>query len=735
MKVKTVVIALLAVAGISGGIAYGVRYSMKSQIKPVDVVPMEYLNQGEWMGNTSSSEGMIVSMSSQNVTLDAEKELLKVYVKAGDQVKIGDPLLEYDMTLQELKREMSDLTRQTQELELADMEKELRKLQNTRASASLSLNDRTMTASDDGLLEDPGEEDTVHEGKPADDAVISDDGSGGVTPPGSQGGEDITPPGSQGGEEPAIPDGQTPGGDGSGELMPDGSGMEDPLPGDSEQVLGDEEPLEAPGDMLVGENSGLPDDGEVLADPAEILADVNSFLTRVNQLSAQELDQLISSDISEALRIYREKLSKPRQAEFRDVLAERRMWTVYSLTPEVASVVGESTEKVLEQAYNRACVYQLIYVMNQIDPDGRDPEELDEESLRLLEENIRQAVDAFYELQDNHLGNYLAAVVTDRTDDAGKEMDELLAGDFSSYLLVTDPDAPPALLTCTERLAAYVERLNRADVLEETESESEPFTEMGPPGDFGGGGESYTAEELRQMIAQQELEIKEQKLDIRESELEVKQYDRELEERVIRSNMNGVVVTAGTMDDAVIDDDFIVIAGASGKYLKGTINELMLDSVHVGDTVTGMSYDTGMEFTAEITEISPYPADNADYYYNYGENNNASQYQFLAYIEESDGLGEDWVEYRFSQSAVSSIYIERMLIREETDGREYVYLQGEDGLLKKQYVQTGSVNYSYIEIKEGLTLEDKLAFPYGRNVFEGAQTREVSSFYEDSYYY
>ena len=67
-----------------------------------------------------------------------------------------------------------------------------------------------------------------------------------------------------------------------------------------------------------------------------------------------------------------------------------------------------------------------------------------------------------------------------------------------------------------------------------------------------------------------------------------------------------------------------------------------------------------------------------------------------------------------------------MYIRKE-NGQSYVYIKGEDGLLKKQYVRTGKTLYgSTIEVKEGLSIDDAIAFPYGKNVKEGAKTKVAS---------
>ena len=91
------------------------------------------------------------------------------------------------------------------------------------------------------------------------------------------------------------------------------------------------------------------------------------------------------------------------------------------------------------------------------------------------------------------------------------------------------------------------------------------------------------------------------------------------------------------------------------------------------------------------------------------------------------------MEYQIVKNISSGeIFLEKALIREDASGKQYVYLQGEDGLLKKQYVETGITVYgNAMEILQGVTLEDKIAFPYGKGVEEGAKTEDADSFYSN----
>jgi hypothetical protein len=78
------------------------------------------------------------------------------------------------------------------------------------------------------------------------------------------------------------------------------------------------------------------------------------------------------------------------------------------------------------------------------------------------------------------------------------------------------------------------------------------------------------------------------------------------------------------------------------------------------------------------------------------------------------------------------VYLENPFIRTE-NGRSYVWVRGADGTLEQRYVTTGkSLWGSYTEILEGISEEDFVAFPYGKNLKSGAETLEsdLSALYE-----
>ena len=156
----------------------------------------------------------------------------------------------------------------------------------------------------------------------------------------------------------------------------------------------------------------------------------------------------------------------------------------------------------------------------------------------------------------------------------------------------------------------------------------------------------------------------------------------------------------------------------------------MLGQVMEGDIVTVTSWQNGSQYEAEIKSISPYP-DSSGMFDDAGTQ---TYYPFTASILDSNAEFEsgEWVEVTYTVSADSessssdnTMTIMKAFVREE-DNRKYVYIRGEDGMLRKQYIVTGSLTDSGYEILSGLSSTDWIAFPYGKNVKEGARTREGS---------
>ena len=141
------------------------------------------------------------------------------------------------------------------------------------------------------------------------------------------------------------------------------------------------------------------------------------------------------------------------------------------------------------------------------------------------------------------------------------------------------------------------------------------------------------------------------------------------------------------------------------------------------------AWESGTSCQQKIKEISPYP-DESGRFSSYGTAS-ASYYPFIAYVAEGgDNLkNQEWVNLETTEisydPAGEALYLWKAFILEE-DGKKYVYLRDENGKLKKQEITVGRLSSwgEGYEILDGVTWEDWLAFPYGKNVKNGAATRE-----------
>ena len=259
-------------------------------------------------------------------------------------------------------------------------------------------------------------------------------------------------------------------------------------------------------------------------------------------------------------------------------------------------------------------------------------------------------------------------------------------------------------------------------------ADEEPATE--PEIDFGSG---YTAAQIAELRTQQEKTIRDLEFDIKMAEADYKIMQTEVSDGKVYAEIDGTVVSVLTEDEAkMMQQPVVKVSGGGGFYVEGSVSELEKDSLEIGQEVTINDWNTGMVYTGTVASIGDFPTENG-YYYGMG-NPNASYYPFTVFVDGSADLqAGSYVSVTYSSgSAEQGIYLENPFLRTE-QGKSYIYVRGEDGTLEKRYVTTGkSLWGSYTEILEGLSEEDYIAFPYGKNVKQGAQTVEsdLSALYD-----
>lgn len=258
----------------------------------------------------------------------------------------------------------------------------------------------------------------------------------------------------------------------------------------------------------------------------------------------------------------------------------------------------------------------------------------------------------------------------------------------------------------------------RTQVYEEDLSEELPEVEE-PAG--------YTRAELNDMISEKEQEIKELDLSKRKAELEVEKLKKENTDGIVYATVKGTVKNLQETDNLPTDGTpFMEVTGTEGLYVTGQISELLLGEVEPGQTVQVMAWESGINCEATITEISDYPASSVSGYG--GGNQNVSYYPYTAYIEDTSGLKNgEYVDLTMTVGGDENgdtIYLQKAYVRTE-NGKPYVYKADENNRLVKQYVETGRTIYGYaVEIKSGLSMEDRVAFPYGKTAKEGIRVTD-----------
>ncbi len=235
----------------------------------------------------------------------------------------------------------------------------------------------------------------------------------------------------------------------------------------------------------------------------------------------------------------------------------------------------------------------------------------------------------------------------------------------------------------------------------------------------------YTGEQILQMQKDLNKTIKEQKEKLKTVEAEYLIMERELGDGNVYAEIDGKVVSLLTEGEARQQKQpLIKVSGGGGFYVEGSVSELEKSKLKPGQEVTINDWNTGNMYTGEVVSIGDFPTDNDSW--NGMGNPTASYYPFRAFVDETADLqAGSYVSMNYSTaSAEQGIYLEKAFVRSEK-GQHWIYVRGSDGRLEKRDVRVGKVLWgSYYEILSPLGEEDFLAFPYGKNVKEGAPTVE-----------
>lgn len=696
MKKKLIVAGIVAgIILLTGAAVYGVKKSNEKKVTVVSV--QEMMGFGGGMDNTSMS-GNITSDVSQDIYLSDSQVVDEIFVEEGQTVKEGDKLISYDMTLVNLDMEMKKLDREGIELNIKKAQREITKLKNTKPAA------------DPGGIGDPGFEDP------------------GLEDPGM--------------DEPMEPEEPT----------------EEPSPA-LEELNQDSEPYMGSGTQEDPYHFLCSQKGVVLGSFLNRMAEEKCFFVievREGDLSNGALMKIWGQQITdenfhvEPEMKYQVDLGKYEEEEeivhpqaFSELTAqdvENKNWCkgegskekpYVFLVTEDGTVKGSFFKKMKELGgyfrieVREEGVYSGI-LLKAWEQQAENLGEFEEETVYEVGLKVR-------EVTPTPTGEPTPGPTEEPTPEptpteeptpepteepTPTPTEEPIPEPTPSVTPEPTPSTTPEQPT-TNPMAASAAIYHKIIPL---------ANENTVDGAMGAVGDGFmTKEEIQKQIKEKEKEIRGYQLDLKEADLELKKINKELKNQTITSTLNGVVKTVGDPDKENTDGKpLIQVVSSEGLYIRGTISEMQLDKLQVGQMLNGFSYDTGVSFTAEVKEISPYPMEG-----DYSGNGNASMYPFTAYIQNAEGLKNySYAELTIADggdaSMNSGLTIEKAFVRTE-DGQYYVMKDDGKGRLKKQIVQIARVWYgSTYEIAEGLSMDDKIAFPYGKHVKEGARTEEGS---------
>lgn len=705
MKKKWIAAFIAAGVLLLGGVTvYAVKTSSQSTVKVVSVSDMS--GGGGWSDNSLS--GNITSDVSQNIYLADSQKVKKIYVKEGDTVKVGDDLLTYDMTLENLDLEMKKLEKQGIELNIEKANREITKLKNTKPSSDNGNEDPGLD-----IPEDPGEE-------PEDPSMEP--------------------------EEPAE--------------------AYQELTAEAEPYMG-EGTVEEPYHFLCAA------DGAILGSFLNRMAEEQCFFVievREGDVSNGELlkiwGQKITEDDFQVADTDRFQVNLEKEIDDSDGQLPEELKAAAVLEKGASAYQGDGTEKKpLTYLVKKDGIVKGSFFLERKEDGKYFRIEVREENGDLIKAWEQNGADGDFAADVKEDGEYLVDLSKKQSGETPGEPAEptdpsepTKPGESPEPPEPSNPEEKPTEPSVspevtpgenpeptpeagnpqetaeqentvdgmsTKKSSASIRYLTVTSVMGSGSRKVISTDTVSDTTGSGDAGTSYggTAAEIQQQIKDKEKEIRDYQLDIKETNLEIKDIQKKLNNQTIKSTLNGVVKTVGDPEKESNDGKpLIQVVSSEGLYVQGTVSESKMNKLKVGATLSGYSYDNGVSFTAEVREISPYPSDNGQ------DGANASSYPFTAYIADASGLSNNsWAELTLldeGDGPGEGIYLEKPFVRTE-NGQYYVMKDDGTGHLTKQIVQVGAIQYgSSYQITGGLSMDDKITFPYGKDVREGAKTEE-----------
>lgn len=234
-------------------------------------------------------------------------------------------------------------------------------------------------------------------------------------------------------------------------------------------------------------------------------------------------------------------------------------------------------------------------------------------------------------------------------------------------------------------------------------------------------------------IQSTQVDLKEAQLNLKTKEAEVKKSENILENATVTAPVTGRVqsVNENGTDNYGNPLPYISIQQSGAYRIKGTLGELQRGGILEGSRMKILSRtDENAFWMGTVTLVdyeNPTQNNNNNYYgMSADEMTTSSKYPFYVELEDTEGLilGQHvYLEVAVEEGTVSGIPVSMAFISYDENGTAYVWAESRNRL-EKRTVTLGNMNdmMGTVEILEGLTEDDYIAFPDPELCREGAAT-------------
>ena len=234
-------------------------------------------------------------------------------------------------------------------------------------------------------------------------------------------------------------------------------------------------------------------------------------------------------------------------------------------------------------------------------------------------------------------------------------------------------------------------------------------------------------------IQSTQVDLKEAQLNLKTKEAEVKKSENILENATVTAPVTGRVqsVNENGTDNYGNPLPYISIQQSGAYRIKGTLGELQRGGILEGSRMKILSRtDENVFWMGTVTLVdyeNPTQNNNNNYYVmSTDEMTTSSKYPFYVELENTEGLilGQHvYLEVAVEEDSVTGIPVSMAFISYDENGTAYVWAESRNRL-EKRTVTLGAMNdmMGTVEILEGLTEDDYIAFPDPELCREGAAT-------------